>query len=75
MMYAPNHNPGDEWVYNAADIDSSRIVWVREIPGLDISPLLRYYHDRKVWLLEADETPPELEPYTEASAMPTAKAP
>jgi hypothetical protein len=63
VRYTPNHNPHREWVYNAADIDSSRIVWVREIPGQDITPLLRYYHDRKVWLLEADHFPPTLKPY------------
>jgi len=66
VRYAPTHNVHREWVYNAADIDSSRIVWVREIPGEDITPLLRYYHDRKIWLLEADQSPPTLEPYPRA---------
>jgi hypothetical protein len=68
VRYTPIHNPHREWVYNAADIDASRIVWVREIPGQDITPLLRYYHDRRVWLLEADESPPKLEPYPGTSA-------
>jgi hypothetical protein len=75
VRYEPDHDVHREWVYNAADIDSARIVWVREIPGLDMNPLLRYYHDRKIWLLEADETPPELEPYPEASTTLPAKAP
>jgi len=68
VRYTPTHNVHREWVYNAADIDSSRIVWVREIPGQDITPLLRYYHERKVWLLEADQSPPTLETYPRASA-------
>jgi hypothetical protein len=68
VRYTPTHNVHREWVYNAADIDSSRIIWVREIPGQDITPLLRYYHDRKVWLLDADQSPPALEPYPRASA-------
>jgi hypothetical protein len=68
VRYAPTHDVHREWVYNAADIDSSRIVWVREIPRQDITPLLRYYHDRKVWLLEADQSPPTLEPYPRTSA-------
>jgi len=67
VRYTPTHNVHREWVYNAADIDSSRIVWVREIPSQDITPLLRYYHDRKAWLLEADQSPPTLEPYPRAS--------
>lgn len=65
VRYEPDHDVHTEWVYNAADIDSSRIVWVREIPGQDFGPLLRYYHERMIWLLKADETPPELEPYPE----------
>ncbi len=70
VRYAPNHNPHREWVYNAADIDASRIIWVREIPGQDISPLLRYYQGRTVWLLEADQSPPQLEPYPDAHPEP-----
>jgi hypothetical protein len=75
VRYEPDHDVHQEWVYNAADIDSSRIVWVREIPGQDLSPLLGYYHDRKIWLLEADETPPELEPYAEMPGNAPAEGP
>jgi hypothetical protein len=59
-----HHNVNYEWVYNAADIDHSKIVWAREIPGADISPLLSYYKDRKVWLVEADSLPVKLVPYS-----------
>ena len=75
VRYEPDHDVHREWVYNAADIDSSRIVWVREIPGQDLNPLLRYFHDRRIWLLEADETPVELEPYPETSVRVPARAP
>jgi hypothetical protein len=58
----------NEWVYNAADLDDARIVWAREIPGRDIKPLLDYYHDRKIWVLDADADHPQVEPYSGSDA-------
>jgi hypothetical protein len=57
------HNSFVEWVYNDADIDHSKIVWAREIPGIDIHPLLKYFEDRKVWLVEPDVQPPHIVPF------------
>ncbi|HMK23300.1 MAG TPA: hypothetical protein VK466_13275, partial [Terriglobales bacterium] len=57
------HTVDNEWVYNAADIDRSKIVWAREIPGRDPAPLLDYFRGRTVWLVEADATQPQLLPY------------
>lgn len=59
--YAPSHNPHQEWVYNSADIDNSRMVWARVIPGRDLTPLLSYFKDRSIWILRPDRSPPELE--------------
>ena len=43
VSYSLTHNPHEEWVYNAADIDHSKVVWAREIPGVDLKPLLRVF--------------------------------
>jgi len=63
VHYSPDHNIHREWVYNAADIDGAKVVWAREIPGLDLAPLLGYFKDRKVWIVQADTLPPKIEPY------------
>jgi len=59
-----HHYIHTEWVYNAADIDSSKIVWAREIPGVDHRPLLDYFKGRTLWVIEPDAVPPRLIPYS-----------
>ena len=63
VRYTPTHSVHDEWVYNAADIDRAKIVWARAIPGVDLHPLLEYFHDRKVWIVEPDTHPIRMRPY------------
>jgi hypothetical protein len=63
VRYSADHAPFDDWVYNAADIDKSKVVWARETAtgaGLD---LLRYFRDRKAWLIKPDSDPPTITAY------------
>lgn len=63
VRYKPNHDVHDEWVYNEADIDSAKVSWAREMDEAHNRELIRYFKDRCVWLLEADERPPKLSAY------------
>jgi len=63
VRYSPQHAPFDDWVYNQADIDASKVVWARELKAASNQELLRYFHDRQVWLVEPDFDPPRVSRY------------
>jgi hypothetical protein len=63
VRYSTGNADTGEWVYNRADIDNARIVWAREIPGVDTEPLLNYFSSYNVWLLEPRFSPPRLTPF------------
>jgi hypothetical protein len=63
VRYQPSHNTLIEWVYNSADIDHSKVIWARDMGEPQNDELHRYYPDRRVWLLYADDVPPKLSPY------------
>jgi len=69
VRYSPEHNLHAEWVYNSADIDGSKVVWARDMGSSQNQELIRYFKDREAWLLEADETPLRLSPYSVSVAM------
>ena len=61
--YSPDRDPLDEWVYNAPDIDGSKVIWAREMGTADNLELIHYYRDRQVWLVQPDTQPPEVSAY------------
>jgi hypothetical protein len=59
VRYWPRHG-FDEWLQNAADIDSARVVWALDLGAAEDEKLQRYFPDRTLWLLEPDARPPRL---------------
>jgi hypothetical protein len=57
VNYSSDHNPQDEWVYNAADIDNAKVIWARDMNAAENHDLINYYKDRRVWLVQPDYGP------------------
>ena len=57
VKYGKEHNIHEEWVYNGADIDHSRIIWARDMGDKDNQALERYYGDRHRWQLIVGAVP------------------
>lgn len=66
VRYSRRHDPGDEWVYDDADIDRAKVVWARELDRASNARLRSYFATRHVWLAEPDVTPARLTPYDQA---------
>jgi len=66
VSYGSHHDLDREWVYNAADIDSAKVVWARDMGAAQNEELLEYFPDRTAWRINGDESPPHPEPYVKA---------
>jgi hypothetical protein len=60
VHYGRNHMYQNEWVWNGADIDASRVVWARDLGEAENPRLERYYPNRRVYLFEPDLERPRL---------------
>ena len=63
VNYEPGHSFQNEWVYNEADIDHSKVVFARAINSTQDCQLVEYFKSRRIWSLNADQSIPKLEPY------------
>jgi hypothetical protein len=64
VHYSEKHNPMDEWVYNAAGIDSSKVIWAQDMDPRDNAELVAHYKNRQIWLVEPDTIPAKISPYS-----------
>jgi len=65
VRYHPDHDfILNEWVFNRADIDGSKVIWAHDM-GAQNAELLQYFSARHVWLVEPDYNPPRLTPYVQ----------
>ena len=67
LVFVFAHNRIDQntfdWVYNAADIEASKIVWARDLGPVKNQELINYFSNRRFWILDPNGTPPTLMPY------------
>jgi hypothetical protein len=60
VHYSPTRNVDMNFVDNGADFEERRILWARSMDAESDRKLIGYFHDRKIWLLEMDESVPQL---------------
>lgn len=79
VRYASDHDPLDEWVYNAADVDGSKVIWAWDMGPGENRELIQYYKDRRVWLVQPDKNSAQVAPYsidsTAGSALAVSQSP
>jgi hypothetical protein len=63
VRYNRGHDPRDEWVYNAANIDAAKVVWARDMGSVANQELLTYFKNRSIWAINADDSRPQLSRY------------
>lgn len=63
VRYQPQDSWHTEWVYNEADIDRAKVVWAREMDANLTRELIRYFKDRRIWLLSSESGEWKLVPY------------
>lgn len=54
VRYGPHHSVHDEWVNNAANVDRSQVVWCRWMGLSEDEEVMRYYKDRRFWVVDVD---------------------
>jgi len=71
-----SHTGSYDWIHNKPDIDHAKIVWARDMGPEKNEELLRYFSNRRVWLVDQNDGIMRLHAYNEHTAEETvAEAP
>lgn len=62
VRYRPDCDIHQEWVENTADIDEAQVVWARQLNLEADRELVKYFRNRRVWLLTVGRGRPRLTP-------------
>ncbi|GJM29139.1 MAG: hypothetical protein DHS20C17_17740 [Cyclobacteriaceae bacterium] len=54
VKYSDEHKLHEEWVYNGANLDQSKVLWARYISEEKADKLKEYFNDRMVWEIYPD---------------------
>jgi hypothetical protein len=63
VTYSSDHDVNQEWVYNRADINASRVVWAHDMGDTENRKLIEYFRERSVWRLYPDQPAVAPAPY------------
>lgn len=65
VKYGPHHSYYNDWIFNSANIDGSKVVWARDMELQKNCELINYFNDRVIWSLEIDrdEAPVQLKAF------------
>jgi len=69
VHYRLHDVPGQDWVFNRADIDNSKIVWARDMGEEANKELLHYYSNRQIWYVDRGDGIATPVPYIFAMAL------
>jgi hypothetical protein len=61
VRYTSSHNSNEEWVFNEANIDASKLVWARSLDEKHNAAVRNYFSDRQIWVLDPDQASPHLQ--------------
>jgi hypothetical protein len=64
VTYDDEVSPHEEWVWNRADLESSRVIFAHHLGDTKNPELVAAYPGRSVWLLKVSSSDAGLEPYS-----------
>jgi hypothetical protein len=63
VRYSAAHSVHREWVYNGADLEDAKVLWVHALGPKHNRRLAARLSDRQAWVVDADDRPPQLKPF------------